>query len=152
MYGDFRVMINEGIQPGDRIMIRDFGARVPKSKQEKHEEKGLKPADYGDHHIHLNLRIPSSLSRKEKELYERLAKFEGERMNECLEEVEIDSQNQEFKLDLKDTREYKSFISELDAWKTKGEVDVTITLDDRRIVNTNSLNHLIKKRLSSHHS
>lgn len=152
MYGDFNVHINEGIRPGDRIQVKEFGARVTKSRKDKQEERGQQSTDYGNHYIHFNLRIPSRLTKREKELYETLAKFEGDKMNQCLEEADVAEPTQEFKLDLKETKEYRRFISELDAWKEKGEVDVTITLQDERITNPNSLNHLIKKRLSSHHS
>ena len=39
MYGDFNVEIQEGIRPGDRISIKEFGARVSKSKKDKKEKK-----------------------------------------------------------------------------------------------------------------
>lgn len=149
MYGDFPVHLDEGIQPGDKIVIKEFGARVPKKQREKKEEAGEPIEEYGTHFVHFNMRIPTKLTPEERILFEKLARHEGEKMNHCLEEEEIETKNQDYDLNLKDSREYKSFLKSMDSWKHSQDIDVTINIDNERIVNPKSLNHLIKTKLSS---
>ena len=149
MYGDFAVQLNEGIQPGDKIVIKEFGARVPKKQREKKEQTGDPVDEFGTHYIHFNLRIPTALSAEERKLFEKLAVYEGDQINQALPEDQVESKNQEHDLSLKDSREYRSFLKEMEGWKHSEEIDVTITADNDRIVNPRSLNQAIKNKLSS---
>lgn len=149
MYGDFAVQLNEGIQPGDKIVIKEFGARVPRKEREKKEQKGEPVDEYGTHYIHFNLSIPNDLTLEERKLFQKLADYEGDRINQVQQEDSILTKNQDYDLNLKDSKEYRGFLKEMDSWKHTSEIDVTITLDNERIVNPKSLNQIIKTKLIS---
>ncbi|OIO52872.1 molecular chaperone DnaJ [Candidatus Peregrinibacteria bacterium CG1_02_41_10] len=65
IYGKKTIKIPAGVQDGQRIKLKGLGVQ----RQGAYEK--------GDHLVEVKIKIPEKLSRKEKELYEELAKEKG---------------------------------------------------------------------------
>ena len=64
VYGVEKITIPAGSQTGDTIKIRNKGF------------KNVTSDSYGDQIVHLSIKVPSSLSREEKAMYESLRQAE----------------------------------------------------------------------------
>ncbi|MBR5049672.1 MAG: molecular chaperone DnaJ [Erysipelotrichaceae bacterium] len=65
VYGDVELTIPAGTQPGQKFRLRGKGV------------KNIRSSYYGDQYVIVNVVIPTSLSREEKELYGKLKAAEG---------------------------------------------------------------------------
>ena len=61
VYGDVSVKIPEGTQPGTILRLKGKGV------------KDLRGESYGDQFVKIDVKIPTKLSREEKELYLKLS-------------------------------------------------------------------------------
>jgi len=137
-------------------VIKDFGAKVPKSKFERmkdaqeaaKDKKSPPPSEYGAHTIHLSMKIPTKLSPKEKELYEALSKLEPKPMDRIVDDFGFEKEEKSYDLHLRDSREYQEFIKVLDSWRKKQEDDMVINVEGDKIPNHKSVNNQFKKKLA----
>ena len=159
MYGDYKVELSHGLKPGDKIAIKEFGSKV-KPKKEKKDKKGGQgqqkaspkeetEPEYGNHYVHINIKIPSELTEKEKELYRKLALFEGSKIDEALSEESVDKKIQIHDLNLIGSPEYRNFLSTMEAWKRTEETDVYLDEKCNATPNQKSLNDKLKRKMMS---
>jgi len=60
IHGDVELKVPAGTQPNDRLRIKEYGVKDPRSDK------------YGDQYVQVSINIPKKLSKEEKELYEKL--------------------------------------------------------------------------------
>lgn len=151
LYGDYNVEVAEGMRPGDKIAIREFGCKVRPKKADRPDpaaEKGEAPPQTGAHIVHIGIRIPQKLTDRERELYLRLASYEGERFGAAVPEEQLDLRAQVHDLDLKGSREHREFAESLERWKKREEVDVFVDENNAARPNLDSANEKLKKKLA----
>lgn len=66
LYGEIKLKIPAGTQPGKVFRLREYGI------------KKLKSDERGDHYVKVTIMIPTKLSKEEKELYEKLAAYDSD--------------------------------------------------------------------------
>ena len=62
VYGDVTLKVPEGTQPGTTLRLKGKGV------------KDLRSDNYGDQFVKIDVKIPTKLSREEKDLYHKLKK------------------------------------------------------------------------------
>jgi len=67
LYGKKSIEIKPGTAPGSIFIIPKYGIKKPNTNSKT----------YGDHHVHINVKIPSSLSKKQRDMLEEYAEIES---------------------------------------------------------------------------
>lgn len=65
VWGEVKLKVPAGTEPGSLIRIKDKGMPIMKS------------SGHGDHYVRVKLNVPKKLSSEEKELYEKLSKIKS---------------------------------------------------------------------------
>ena len=64
VYGDVELTIPSGTQPGQKFRMRAKGV------------KDIRSNNYGDEYVIVDIKVPTSLNREEKQLYSKLKEIE----------------------------------------------------------------------------
>ena len=73
IHGDVKVEVPSGIQNGQKLRIKGKGI------------KDLRSSNMGDEYIILDIKVPSKLSKEEKDLYQKLKNLEGKQGDSIFE-------------------------------------------------------------------
>lgn len=62
--GNVSVKVRQGTQPGEKVVLRGKGIKARNS------------SSYGNHYVHFNIRVPTELTPRQRELMEEFDKEE----------------------------------------------------------------------------